>query len=412
MAAYQIAQFPAVAPVAAPAGGRTPTWVGIVPGCYEAAILVEAVLQGQLTAVTRDNTGNTQATPASGMVFVYKRDKGDMQRFTARGIKFSDTRWVNAGNAAVSIDVVERKPKPEQGRWYEPQVTYGSTADLQLDVDAPASLDLASVRWDQRTAAGDWLRQTVGDNTLHFPFSIRGGMVKKVFTVTVPGAGVYTVVSLYTVRDTWPGRMRVPSDDLPLVIPRQAVIDGFKKNEDFGPVDTVVYDMQQGPVNCMAYAQAKAAAAPAPAAVGPQLPPPHLAGPGHQVQNHPPQPPDPQQPPDFDLDAHIADIEAYSAACQDAHDLAEFHLWNKEETQETSWASMLSAVQGGSDEDVAMADGSGSEDAPGGDLVHINKVPDTPEDIDLDDYIDFDDYINYDDYIDLAGACEMDTAMG
>lgn len=279
-------------------------------------------------------------------------------------------------------------------------MTYGSTADLQLDVDAPASLDLASVRWDQRTAAGDWLRQTVGDNTLHFPFSIRGGMVKKVFTVTVPGTGVYTVVSLYTVRDAWPGRMRVPSDDLPLVIPRQAVIDGFKKNEDFGPVDTVVYDMQQGPVNCTAYAQAKAAAAPAPAAVGPQLPPPHLAGPGHQVQNHPPQSPDPQQPPDFDLDAHIADIEAYSAACQDAHDLAEFHLWNKEETQETFWASMLSAVHGGSDEDVAMADGSGSEDAPVGDLVHTNKVPDKLEDIDLDDYID------------LAGACEMDTAMG
>lgn len=112
MAAYQIAQFPAVAPVAAPAGGRTPTWVGIVSGCYEAAILLEAVLQGQLTAVTRDNTGNTQATTASGMVFVYKRDKGDMQRFTARGIKFSDTRRVNAGNAAVSIDVVERKLKP------------------------------------------------------------------------------------------------------------------------------------------------------------------------------------------------------------------------------------------------------------------------------------------------------------
>lgn len=317
MAAYQIAQFPvaalavapafvpAVVPAVAPAGGRIITWVGIVPGCYEAAILIEAVLQGQLTAATRNNTGDVQAAPDSGMVFVYKRHKDTMEWFTAKGIKFSATRPVNAGNALVSIDVERRNPKPWQGRRYEPEVTYGSTADLQLDVDARESLDLASVRWDQSTAAGDWLRQTVGDNTVPFPVSIRGGMVKKVFTVTVPGAGMYTVVSLYTARDAWPGRLRVPSDDLRLVIPRQAILDGFKY-KGLVPVNTVVYDMHKGPVNCMAHAQAKAAAAaaalgfpapapavaaPAPAAVGPQLPPSHLTGPGHQVQNYPQQSP-------------------------------------------------------------------------------------------------------------------------
>lgn len=378
MAAYQIAQFPAVAPavvpavapVAAPAGGRIPTWVGIVPGCYEAAILVEAVLRGELTAATRNNTGDTDVTPDSGMVFVYKRHPDTMERFTVKGIKFSPTRVVNAGNAVVSI-AVERNPG--QRRLYEPKVTYSSTADLQLAVDAPESLDLASVKWDQSTAAGDWLRQTVGDNTAHFPVSIRGGLVKKVFTVTVAGAGVYTVVSLYTLRDAWPGRMQVPSGVFP-VVPRQTVHDGFKNTEDFGPVDTVVYNMQQGPVNCMAYAQAAAAVAagflaPAPppaaaAAAGfPAPAPAPAAAAALGVPAPAPAAVGPQQPPAIDVDAdivdvdaHFASMEAYEAECRDACDLEKFHSFMYEEIHEAFFASMLGDVQGGSDEDVAMTD--------------------------------------------------------
>lgn len=100
------------------------------------------------------------------------------------------------------------------------------------------------------------------------------------------------------------------------------------------------------------------------------------------------------------MNAHIAHCLADEAERQDARDLEEFHSFMNEETQETFFASMLGDVQGGSDVDVAMADGSGSEEAPGDDSMYADNVPDNTEDIDCDVHINY------------SGVYEMDTSNG
>jgi hypothetical protein len=223
-----------------------------VPGCYEAAILVEAVLRGILTPATRGNTGNQEAAPTSGMVFVYEVGN-DIERFTAGSIKFSSTRNVHGGNAMVTIQVA-RTPQAIEPR-HPNRGPYRDLSELWRAINEPASLDLAAVKWDERSAGWDWLRETVGANHQAFPVSIRGGLVKKVFTTKLRDLNKsYTVVSFYNLKDAWPGAvLSVPSTIFPFLAPSPEVLNGLP-NSAHVLNETAIYNMNIGPENCAEHA--------------------------------------------------------------------------------------------------------------------------------------------------------------
>ena len=250
---------------------NVPSWHGFVPSTWEAAVLIELLLQGLIQPAGKHEHN---LPVASGDVFVsLVGHNNGHTRFTTRET-WSQTRSAMGSKQLLALEMREPKGQRAQiNRPNPPRVWYSDLDALKAAIFSPNGLDLAAV--DRTSSGWDWLRTVAGDHTIEAKDSVPGGLIKKTISVKME-AWKFTVTSFYTLRDAWrcdrPDGLAAPSSAFPGVVLRQQLTSVLDAGE------TTIYGIRMGRELAIARVMAATVLA-APAAPGrspPFLHPPPL----------------------------------------------------------------------------------------------------------------------------------------
>ncbi|KAJ2984219.1 hypothetical protein NQ176_g117 [Zarea fungicola] len=211
-----------------------PTYVGHVSNTFDALILFEGCLSGELAHVPRrPHDRERTSLVQSGNVFIYEEHASGIKRWTD-GIGWSPSRIL--GNFLIYRELdqpftpgekkraIKRPKKSPQGitkSEHPPQINMGY---LNSGFDASGSLK-------------DQERALIGSLVDSYPFK-PNGLVKKTISITYRGVP-HHLVSYYSVHDVVSGLLKTPSEDPPLthVVPRPELLGMHNLRQPFNDTE-------------------------------------------------------------------------------------------------------------------------------------------------------------------------------